>query len=711
MDDKEIFDDDFNIEEFDDDFEVSFSESEEILQDDEDLSLNNKLNEYFQGKIVRKDLTKKIKEGANVPVYVLEYLLGMYCSSTDEAIIQEGVQNVKNILAENFVRPDEAQKIISKLREIGTYTVIDKVSVKLNYREDIYEAEFSNLGIKNVPIESNYPMKFERLLCGGIWCIIQLDYYYDESDKHRIPFRIIKLTPIQMPNLHMNEVLMGREKFSKDEWVDVVLRSIGMEPTKFTYREKLLLLARMIPLVENNFNLCELGPRGTGKSHVYKEISPNSILVSGGHTTVANLFYNMGNKTVGLVGMWDCVAFDEVAGITFKDKDGVQIMKDYMASGSFARGKEEKNASASMVFVGNINQSVEVLLKTSHLFDPFPDAMANDSAFFDRMHCYIPGWEIPKYRPEFFTNEYGFITDYLSEFLRELRKISYSDKIDEFFILGNNLNQRDVIAVRKMVSGLIKLIYPNGRINKNDVEEILKFALEGRRRVKEQLKKIGGMEFFDVNFSYIDKDSFQEEFVPVPEQGGGKLIPEGIHKPGQVYTVGRGKSGMIGVFKLETEMVTGSGKFEKTGIGSDREVKEAIETAYRYLKANSKNISSTISTTTKDYLLHLQDLNGIGVTNQLSLAALVGLSSAALHKPAITSMAILGNMSISGTITKVEELANVLQVCLDSGAKKVLLPITSAADMTTVPPEIIGKFNLIFYQTPEDAVFKALGVE
>lgn len=712
MEDRESMNEDNTLNEFSDDFEWTETEEvDESIGDPFGLHLNEKLNHVFAGKIVRKDLTKKIKEGANVPVYVLEYLLGMYCATTEEEAIAEGVKNVKKILAENFVRPDEATKIISKIRERGTYTVIDKVSVKLNYREDRYEAEFSNLGIKSVPISEQYPTKFERLLSGGIWCIVQLEYFYDEGDKNRVPFIISKLTPIQMPNLDMGEVVEGRNHFSKEEWIDVMLRSIGMEPSRFNLRVKMLLLARMIPLVENNFNLCELGPRGTGKSHVYKEISPNSILVSGGQTTVANLFYNMSSKTVGLVGMWDCVAFDEVAGITFKDKDGIQIMKDYMASGSFSRGKEEKSASASMVFVGNINQSVDVLLKTSHLFDPFPDAMSYDSAFFDRMHCYIPGWEIPKYRPDFFTNEYGFITDYLSEFLRELRKTSYSDALDQYFKLGNNLNQRDVIAVRKMISGLIKLIYPHGVFGKEEVEEVLRFALESRRRVKEQLKKIGGMEFYDVNFSYIDNLDFSEEYVPVPEQGGGKLIPEGLHKPGQVYTVGRGKSGMLGVFKLETEMVTGSGKFERTGIGSDREAKEALDTAYRYLKANGKNISGTISTTTKDYLMHMQDLNGIGITSQLSLAAFVALCSAAINKPVIGSLAVLGNLSISGSVIKVEDLANNLQVCLDSGAKKILIPMSSAIDMPSVPPELMSKFSLIFYQTPEDAVFKALGVE
>lgn len=676
-----------------------------------DTELLEKLQNYFAGKIVRKDLTKRIKEGANVPVYVLEYLLGMYCSSLDEDEIEAGVETVKRILAENYVRPDEAQKIIAKLREKGSYTVIDRISVHLNIKEDIYEAEFSNLGIKQVPIAESYVRDYERLLCGGIWCIVQMEYFYDEADKHRTPFLIHKLTPIQMPSLDFDEVKAARARFTDDEWIDVVLRSVGMEPVQFNKREKWLHLARLIPLVENNYNLVELGPRGTGKSHVYKEISPNSILVSGGQTTVANLFYNMGTKQVGLVGMWDCVAFDEVAGIKFKDQDGVQIMKDYMASGSFARGKEEKNAYASMVFVGNINQSVDAILKTSHLFEPFPEAMGNDTAFLDRIHCYIPGWEIPKYRPEFFTNDYGFITDYFSEIMRELRKISYADAYTHYFKLGNNLNQRDVIAVKKTVSGLVKLIHPDGEFDRESVEEILRFALEMRRRVKEQQKKIGGMEFYDVNFSYIDNDTFSEEYVPVPEQGGSKLIPEGMSKPGHVYTVGHSKSGMLGVYKLEMQMTAGNGKFEKTGIGTDRDAKEAVDTAYRYLKANARAISGSISMTTKDYILEVQDMNGIGMTKNLSLASVVAICSIALGKSVVSSAVVLGDFSIGGTVMKVEELANTLQVCLDSGAKKVLLPIASAVDLGSVPAELIGCFNLIFYNSVEDAVFKALGVE
>lgn len=704
-----------------DNLEVGAS-SREIIKD--------KLRQNFDGKIVRKDLTKKIKEGANVPVYVLEFLLGQYCSSDDDEVIEQGVRNVKRILADNFVRPDEAQKVLSRLRSRGSHTIIDMVTVRLDIKKDCFFAEFSNLGLSNIPITDEYPEKYDRLLCGGIWCIVQLDYETEGDNNFGIidaegntlqskqkkqkdisPISIRKLTPIQMPHIDIEDLKQGRQAFTKEEWLDVMLRSIGMEPDELTYREKWLLLTRMIPLVENNFNLCELGPRSTGKSHLYKEISPNSILVSGGQTTVANLFYNMGRKTVGLVGLWDCVAFDEVAGIRFKDKDGVQIMKDYMASGSFVRGKEEKAASASMVFVGNINQSVDVLLKTSSLFDPFPPEMGTDTAFLDRMHCYLPGWEIPKFRPEHFTNDYGFISDYLAEFIRELRKEQYGDAIDHYFRLGKNLNQRDTIAVRRMADGYLKLMYPDGNFTKEEVEEVLQISLEMRRRVKEQLKKLGGMEFYDVNFSYIDNETFEEHYVSVPEQGGGKLIPEGMCNPGQVYTVSRGKSGMIGVFRLESQMLPGTGKLACTGLGSDRGAKEATNTAFNFLKANAKRISGSISMTSKDYNINYQDLQGIGITDKLALPTVISICSIALNRPTQSSLAVLGEISIAGSMIKVDELANALQVCLDSGVKKILLPITCAADMGTVPPELMGSFQIIFCRSAEDAVFKALGVE
>ena len=708
---------------------TSTSESDGNKASDREV-IDKKLRQFFDGKIVRKDLTKHIKEGANVPIYVLEYLLGQYCNSDDDEIINKGVETVKSILSNNYVRPDEAQKVLLQLRQKGSHTVIDMITVSLNMKDDYYEAEFSNLGLTRIPISEEYPEAYDRLLCGGIWCIVQLEYGADDMDdfgivdsegekirskkskqKDATPISIRKLTPIQMPHVDMDGLKEGRKQFSKEEWLDILLRSTGMEPDELTYREKWLLLTRMIPLVENNFNLCELGPRITGKSHLYKEISPNSILVSGGQTTVANLFYNMGRRTMGLVGLWDVVAFDEVAGINFKDKDGIQIMKDYMASGSFARGKEEKAASASMVFVGNINQSVDVLLKTSSLFDPFPPEMGTDTAFLDRMYCYNPGWEIPKFRPEHFTNDYGFITDYLAGFIRELRKDQYGDAIDKYFRLGKNLNQRDTIAVRRMVDGYLKLLYPDGEFTKEQVEEVLIISLEMRRRVKEQLKKLGGMEFYDVNFSYIDMEDMSEHFVSVPEQGGGKLIPEGMCNPGQVYTVSHGKSDMIGVFRLESQMLPGNGKFERTGLGSDRECKEAVDTAYNYLKANGNRISGAISTSNSDYIVNYQDLQGIGMTKDLALPTLIALCSIALKRPAQSSLVVLGDISISGTLMKVDNLASTLQVCADCGAKKVLIPAVSMVDYGTIPADLMTAFQIIPYSSAEDAVFKALEVE
>lgn len=673
-------------------------------------NLDKKVFEVFSGRVVPKGATKKIKNSANVPTYVLEYLLGTYCTSDDEGEIEEGINTVKRILSDNYVRPDEAEKIKAKIKENGNHTVIDKISVHLNERTDQFQADFLFLGIHGVYVHPKYVREFEKLLAGGIWCIVDLSYLFSEDEKKQSPFVINDITPIQMPNLDKNEIIEARQQFTKDEWIDLILRSCGMEPTQFEYRVKWHLLARLVPLVENNVNLCELGPRGTGKSHIYKELSPNSILVSGGQTTVANLFYNMGRRQVGLVGIWDCVAFDEVAGISFKDKDGVQIMKDYMASGSFARGKDAIQANASMVFVGNINQSVDYLLKTSHLFEPFPEAMI-DSAFFDRMHCYIPGWEIPKMRPEFFTDNYGFISDYLAEFLREMRKVPQTDAFDKYYKLGRCLNQRDTIAVRKMVSGLTKIIYPDGKYSEEDIEEILKYAIEGRRRVKEQLKKIGGMEFYDVQLSYVRLVDMEEIFVPVLEQGGGQLIPEGMGKPGHVFTIANGSNDMKGLFKLETTIADGNGKFEILGLSSSKDAKESVKTAQNYFRANAKSISQSIMIDSKDYVMHIQDCQGVGLDSNISLASLVAYCSCALNRPVLPQMCVLGSMSIGGTLNKVEELASVLQVAFDAGAKKILIPMSSAADIATVPSDLFAKFQLSFYSSPEDAVIKSLGIE
>ncbi len=667
--------------------------------------LDRLLTTHFAGKVVRKDLTKLIKEGANVPVYVLEYLLGMYCASDDEATIQNGMTMVKRILAENYVRPDEAEKIKSKVRESGSYKVIDKVSVKLNEKRDVYEALLSNLGVKNAEISDAFVRQFEKLLVGGIWCIVTLNYQFEENQRGS-PFTVTDLKPIQMPNMDMEGLFEGRRAFTEGEWIDALIRSTGMEPACFKERVKWHLLARMIPLVENNYNFCELGPRGTGKSHIYKEISPNSILVSGGQTTVANLFYNMSARKVGLVGLWDTVAFDEVAGINFKDHDGVQIMKDYMASGSFSRGREAINANASMVFVGNINQSVESLVKTSHLLAPFPEAMI-DSAFFDRFHAYVPGWEIPKMRPEFFTNQYGLIVDYLAEYLREMRKRNFADAIDRWFKLGNNLNQRDTIAVRRTVSGLLKLICPHGEYDKEIVRRCLEYALETRRRVKEQLKKIGGMEFYDVHFSYIDLEAGEERFVTVPEQSGGALIPEGRLNPGTLHTISLGDTEMPGTYRIEIQTIAGSGKVSASGLAP----REAVKVAFDYFKANAGRVSASIKAGEHDFHLHLVELQRSGMPKALTLASFIALCSGTLSKPVQSQMVIMGDMSLGGTVVQVRNLAESLQVAFDAGAKRILLPMSSVTDIATVPGELFAKFQTSFYSDPVDAVFKALGVE
>jgi len=674
-----------------------------------DSSLDTLLNEHFAGKVVRKDLTKLLKEGANVPVYVLEYLLGTYCASNDELIIQDGLKTVKRILAENYVRPDEAEKVKSTVRERGSLKVIDKVTVTLNEKRDVYEALLANLGVKGVVVSNTFVKKFEKLLVGGIWCIVTLEYFYEEEQRGS-PFILRDLKPIQMPNLELEELFQGRRAFTEEQWIDVLLRSTGMEPTNFTERVRWHLLARMVPLVENNFNICELGPRGTGKSHIYKEISPNSILISGGQTTVANLFYNMARNTVGLVGHWDVVAFDEVAGISFKDKDGVQIMKDYMASGSFARGRDAINAYASMVFVGNINQPVDTLVKTSHLFAPFPEPMV-DAAFFDRFHAYIPGWEIPKMRPEFFTNQYGFIVDYLAEWMREMRKRTFGDSINKFFKLGRDLNQRDTIAVKRTVSGLLKLLYPHEDYPKEAVRRCLEYALESRRRVKEQLKKIGGMEFFDVHFSFIDTETLEEKYITVPEQGGGTLIPDGPLSPGVMHTIATGVGGHLGLYRLETQVTAGNGSLKTSGLGSNSTAKEAIKVGFDFFKANASRVSASIKVGDHDYHLHVVELHNSGPTAALTLSTFVALCSGVMGRPIQQQMVVLGSMSLGGNIVPVQNLAESLQVALDSGARRILLPMASVRDIPTIPGELFAKFQTSFYADPTDAVFKALGVQ
>ena len=672
--------------------------------------LDRKLNECYGGKVVRKDLTKNIKEGANVPSYVLEYLLGMYCASDNEEEIQQGMQMVKKVLANNYVRPDEAEKVKSLIRERGHYKIIDKVTAKLNERTDSYQCDIFNIGLRGIHLDDDYVRKYEKLLCGGIWCILEITYNYDESSKTS-PFQIESLKPIQMPSTDLQDFIDHRRNFTLDEWIEVICRSIGMEPTNLEPKVRWHLVARMIPFVENNYNICELGPRGTGKSYVYDELSPYSILISGGQTTVANLFYNMGRHTVGLVGTWDVVAFDEVAGINMKDKDGIQIMKGYMANGSFSRGKESINANASMVFVGNINGSIENLVKVSHLLAPFPKEMI-DTAFFDRFHHYLPGWEIPKMRPEFFTDSYGFISDYFSECLRELRKRNFSDAITRYFRLGKDLNQRDVIAVKKTVSGLLKLLFPDGNFGKEDVRLCLEYALVGRRRIKEQLKKLGGLEFYDVHFSYIDLEDGEEHFVATPENGGSALIPEGELQPGSLYGIATqpGGDGNMGLVRLDLQVMSGNGKFTHTGFGSGSVINDELKEAVNYCRSNLSRISQSVHFGENEMHMKATDINGLGTLSGLELCVFVSLVSGLTNRSLLPQMCVLGSMSIGGSIIPTADLPGALQIAHDAGAKRILIPMADMVNFSKVPADLISKFSLEVYSDPVDAAYKALGI-
>ncbi|MDO5300283.1 MAG: protease Lon-related BREX system protein BrxL [Clostridia bacterium] len=685
-------------------------------------TLDRKIVECFPGKIVRKDLTSMLKRGANVPTFVLEYLLGMYCATEDEAAIAQGVEKIRRILAENYVRPEESERIKSLIRERGEYTIIDKVSAHLDEYNDYYVARFANLEIEPFVLQSDYAVRYSKILMGGIWCIARIAYTYtdtsfeDEKRRRRkrgpedSPFRIVSLKPIQLPNLDVQEIIDQRKNFTTEEWMDMLLRSEGMEPAALTDKEKLHFLERMVPLVEHNYNLCELGPRGTGKSHLYKEISPYSILMSGGQTTTANLFYSLSAHRVGLVGHWDCVAFDEVAGMRFRDLDAIQIMKDYMASGSFARGRDMINADASMVFVGNINDSVPNLLKVTHLFNPFPPEFNNDSAFFDRMHYYLPGWEIPKMRSELLTERYGLITDCLAEFTRGMRRRDCTHLLDAYFSLNAKFNKRDEIAVRKTMSGLIKLIFPDETVTREEMRRLLDYAVEGRRRVKEQLKTMAGIEFADVGLGYVDEEGV-ETVVDVPEQHSSTLIPSGRLQSGHVFAIGASfMSGEIAVYRLENKTIRGSGKIETQGIGYLRQLKECIDAAWYFFLDNAKKVMPGAQLSAYDYLLYYDDMQSKGQSAEVSVAELVGLCSALTDKPVIEATAIVGEIKLSGTLGEVHEMENIVRVAKNAGARKLLLPMQSMQELMQVPDELLQAVQPVFYVDPIDAVRKALDI-
>ena len=669
-------------------------------------TLDQKAAEVFAGKVVRKDLVRKVKVGANVPVYVLEYLIGKYCATDDAAAIDAGLRLVNFTVAENFIRPDEANRAQFALKDKGRATFIDKVRVRALESKDW--AELANFGNRFLHVPDHLIRQLPRLLEGGIWGQVDIEYRpsdEDDGDRGR-PFYITDIRPIQLASFDFAGYIKGRTQFTTEEWTDLLLRSVGLEPDLFSPRLKLLLLTRLLPMVERNYNFVELGPRGTGKSFVYREVSPYSILVSGGRTTVANLFYNMATNKVGLVGLWDVVAFDEVAGIEFGEKTAVQILKDYMEAGSFSRGKEELIAEASMAFLGNINVAVDVLVRTGHLFQPLPEAM-QDMALIDRFHFYMPGWEVPKMANAHFTDGYGFIVDYLAEALRELRKQNFTEVLDQHFSLGSHLNARDVKAVRKSVSGLVKLLHPDGAFTHEELRQYLELALEGRRRVKEQLKKMGAFEFYQTSFSYLSRETGEERFVGVPETGGRDLISPDPLPPGCAYGIDVADD-KVALFRVEVTAFTGSGKLRVAGSPS-RALRESITTAYDYLLGRRHQLGVG-ELDAQDYHVQVVHLGATGEGAEAGMAFVVALLSLVKNRSLLPSLVVTGQLTMQGHVSALHSLAEALQVAMDNGAKRVLLPVENRRQFLEVPGDIVERVDPIFFSDPLMAATKALGI-
>lgn len=671
--------------------------------------LDRKVTEVFAGKVVRKDLVRKVKVGANVPVFVLEYLLGKYCATDDQAAIEAGLRVVNTTISSNFVRPDEANKAQSMVKEKGKYTFIDKVKVRYVSDDDKHWAELVNFGHKFVHVPEHFLRDYDRLLMGGIWAQIDIRHQYDEDAKgKRSPFWIDNLKPIQIATFDLEEFRECRREFSTDEWLNLLMRTIGLEPQNFDRRLKMLFLARLIPLCEHNYNLVELGPRGTGKSYAYQELSPYVILLTG-PTTVANLFYNMATGKMGLVGIWDAVAFDEVADLQKMQKEVITTLKTYCESGAFARGKDVLTGMASIALFGNTNQAVEVMVHSSHLFMPMPEVIREDMAFLDRLHFYIPGWEIPKMRVEYFTSHYGFVVDYFAEALRELRKHGFTEAIDRHFSLGSHLNARDVKAVRKTVSGLIKLIYPHVEMSREELAEIVELALEGRRRVKEQLKKLGSFEYHQTSFSYIDNETREEKFVGVPEQGGRDMISSDPLAPGSVYTASVDDQGKVGLYRLEVGCSPGTGKLRIAG-GIDGIMKESVQRAFAYLSAKKVRMGISQQIDTTDFHVEAIDLLSNHVPCEAGVAFIVAVYSAIKKQSVLAGLVILGDLSIQGNIKSLRSLIEPLQVSMDNGARRALIPLENKRNFLEVSGDIIERVDPIFFSDPMIAAMKALGM-
>lgn len=674
--------------------------------------LDKKATEAFQGLMVRKDLLRRLRSAFTVPTFVIEFLLGKYCASPDPVVIENGMEFVRRSLSEKFVKPDEREMVKARIQQLGEYQVIDRVSAALHEEDDRYWSLLHNISLDYVNVDEETVREHDRLLMGGIWA--EVTVRYDPTIRfHGVtrPFVIDRIKPIQLSTRSLGPVFEERASFARHEWIDLLIRSLGMEPSHpyFTHRRKLLYLARLIPLVETNYNLVELGPRGTGKSFIYQQISPYCHLVSGGQTTVPQMFLNLATGQRGLVALWDAVAFDEAAGVRFSDKSGINIMKNYMEDGTFSRGRELISAEGSIVFVGNLDGDVQTIMRTSNLFYPMPKEM--DTAFFDRIHSYLPGWEYGKMRDELYSSHFGFVSDYLAELFHGLRKTSYMDVSERYFEFGSHLSGRDAKAVRKTVSGLVKLIHPDGEVSKEEVREYAEFAIEMRRRVKEQLKKMGGLEYWDVNFSYMDRDTRAEWFVVPPESGGSLIITGESLPPGSVYTVGTDPSDRkLAFFLIQTQVNSGSGRIIPLGHLSAT-MKDALKAADAYLKAHTRDLGIDREPRQYDFTVQAVNLNQAKEGGETAIAFFISLVSALLDKPVDPQTTVVGEMSVKGLLRRVSNLPERLELAREAGAKRILIPSENKRDLADVPDEVLNRLEPVFYTDPIHSAIRAMRLE
>lgn len=667
------------------------------------MELQEKIKSVFPHQVVRKGISNGLKTSIKLPVYVLEYLISQYSDQglSDEEVIDK----VRNVLNKHYIMPEDKNKIKDAIKSDGSIVIIDKLMVDVDLNKDMYIGSLNTAGLKDILVDEEWVRKYKGLLEGGMWGLVRLERNEDSS---KYPVMIGKFSPMQVSADEMDDFIAKRAEFTRDEWLDLLINSIGLNPEKFDFRQKLLILLRVIPHCETNYNLIELGPRETGKSYTYNELSPYSLLVAGGKATVPVLFYNLTKKEVGLVGTWDVVAFDEVANVKFDDPQGPAMLQTYMESGNFARNNMRVEGKASMVFVGNIDNPIQIWEQGGNLFMTLADELQTP-AIIDRFHYYLPGWEMAKMKTENYSSDYGFISDYFSKILHDFRKRGYADIMDQYFILDSSLSGRDTKAIKKTMSGLLKLLHPDLNVTKEEIQEYLEFAMEGRMRVKEQLKRRGGLEFFGANFRYVDRESQMAKQIFLKEMvnGAGSMIaPLDI---GEVYTVITKDERMFPV-KIETNLIVGGGTYQITGRPS-AETKETIKNVYNYVKSNSGNMGITNIIEENTFATQLIDENTSGENQEIGAAFYLSMISVFLKKPLKSKTVILGSMTVNGNLVKTTNLYEKLEYIVEQGAKIVYVPIANQPDTITMPGDIWSKLSILFYGSAEDLMRKVFELE